>query len=181
MTCDSLRRTLFASVATLLLLPADGSPAQQANALAAGPAAAAGDIANFFGQVGDQIYEDCIFELSQEQLEVQQALIEAYVKQGATHSLARQLAVKQIHPPKLSDECERIKNSSKSARLGPTTTPSVPKVPGQSFKDCPDCPEMVVVPAGNFMMGSPASEEGRSDNEGPQRKVTIAQPFAVGK
>src|SRR5262245_34444270 len=126
MTCDSLRRTLFASVVTLLLLPADGSPAQQANAPAAGPAAAAGDIANFFGQVGDQIYEDCIFELSQEQLEVQQALIEAYVKQGATHSLARQLAVKQIHPPKLSDECEQMRGSSKAA-APKTAPPTAPK------------------------------------------------------
>jgi formylglycine-generating enzyme required for sulfatase activity len=40
---------------------------------------------------------------------------------------------------------------------------------------------MVVVPAGSFMMGSPAGEEGRFDNEGPQRKVTIARPFAVSK
>ncbi|MBV1695981.1 MAG: SUMF1/EgtB/PvdO family nonheme iron enzyme [Hyphomicrobiales bacterium] len=52
---------------------------------------------------------------------------------------------------------------------------------GQSFRDCPDCPEMVVVPAGSFMMGSPENEEGRSGNEGPQRRVTIARPFAVGK
>lgn len=52
---------------------------------------------------------------------------------------------------------------------------------GDSFQDCADCPEMVVVPAGSFMMGSPASEEGRNSNEGPQRRVTIAQPFAVGK
>jgi formylglycine-generating enzyme required for sulfatase activity len=28
--------------------------------------------------------------------------------------------------------------------------------PGDSFKDCPKCPEMVVVPAGSFIMGSPA-------------------------
>src|SRR5215510_11945817 len=28
--------------------------------------------------------------------------------------------------------------------------------PGSVFRDCPDCPEMVVVPAGSFMMGSPA-------------------------
>jgi len=52
---------------------------------------------------------------------------------------------------------------------------------GEGFKDCPDCPEMVVVPAGAFTMGSPDSEKNRSDNEGPQRKVTIAKPFAVGK
>src|SRR5262245_48678247 len=53
--------------------------------------------------------------------------------------------------------------------------------PGTVFRDCPDCPEMVVVPAGSFMMGSPAGEASRSYEEGPQRKVTIAKPFAVGK
>jgi uncharacterized caspase-like protein len=53
--------------------------------------------------------------------------------------------------------------------------------PGDSFKDCPECPEMVVVPAGEFMMGSPVGEEGRKDDESPQHKVTIAKPFAVGK
>src|SRR5499427_8189387 len=126
---DWLRKSLVAWVATLLLLPAGHGLAQQSKTPAAGSTSAAGDIANFFIEVGDQIYEHCIFELSQEQLEVQQALIEAYIKQGATHSLARQLAVKQIHPPKLSDECERIKNSSKSARPGPAATPSAPKRP----------------------------------------------------
>ena len=40
---------------------------------------------------------------------------------------------------------------------------------------------MVVVPAGSFMMGSPASEERRDENEGPQHQVTISRPFAVGK
>ncbi len=40
---------------------------------------------------------------------------------------------------------------------------------------------MVVVPAGSFMMGSPLNEVDRRDDEGPQRKVTIARPLAVGK
>ena len=52
---------------------------------------------------------------------------------------------------------------------------------GQSFRDCPDCPEMVVVPAGEFMMGSTRSERGRSKAEGPRQKVTFAKPIAVGK
>jgi formylglycine-generating enzyme required for sulfatase activity/V8-like Glu-specific endopeptidase len=52
---------------------------------------------------------------------------------------------------------------------------------GEAFRDCPECPEMVVLPLGSFMMGSPANEEGRSADEGPQRKVTIARSFAVGK
>jgi formylglycine-generating enzyme required for sulfatase activity len=52
--------------------------------------------------------------------------------------------------------------------------------PGQIFRDCPDCPPMVVVPAGSFLMGAPADELGRDDIEGPQHRVTIAQ-FAAGK
>ena len=52
--------------------------------------------------------------------------------------------------------------------------------PGARLRDCEACPELVVVPAGSFMMGSPASEWGRFNNEGPQRRVTIAEPFAVG-
>ena len=52
--------------------------------------------------------------------------------------------------------------------------------PGQSFRDCLDCPEMVVIPAGSFMMGSPKSEPGRYDEEGPQRQVSIRE-FAAGK
>jgi formylglycine-generating enzyme required for sulfatase activity len=52
---------------------------------------------------------------------------------------------------------------------------------GAVFKDCDVCPEMVVVPAGSFTMGSPPSETGRYDDEGPQHRVTIAKAFAVGK
>jgi formylglycine-generating enzyme required for sulfatase activity len=40
---------------------------------------------------------------------------------------------------------------------------------------------MVVVPAGEFLMGSPVSEEGRELIEERQHKVTISKPFAVGK
>ncbi len=53
--------------------------------------------------------------------------------------------------------------------------------PGRMFRDCPECPEMVVVPAGSFTMGSPSSEEGHEDGEGPQHRVSIPAPFAVGK
>lgn len=53
--------------------------------------------------------------------------------------------------------------------------------PRERFKECANCPEMVMVPAGSFMMGSPPSERERSADESPQHKVTIAQPFAVGR
>ena len=52
---------------------------------------------------------------------------------------------------------------------------------GKTFRDCFECPEMVVVPAGTFNMGSNASEKGRNDDEGPVHQVTISVPFAVGK
>lgn len=51
---------------------------------------------------------------------------------------------------------------------------------GGVLRDCPACPEMVAVPGGEFLMGSPSSERGRGKDEGPQRKVTI-RPFAAGK
>jgi len=50
-----------------------------------------------------------------------------------------------------------------------------------AFKECKDCPDMVVVPAGSFMMGSPEDEKERKSDEGPQREVTIGWPFAVGR
>lgn len=48
------------------------------------------------------------------------------------------------------------------------------------FRDCDVCPEMVVVPAGSFTMGSPAWEEDREDVGGPEHRVTIGSSFAVG-
>ncbi len=50
-----------------------------------------------------------------------------------------------------------------------------------SARDCAECPEMVVLPSGGFMMGSPESEERRSGNEGPVRRVFVPKPFAVSK
>jgi formylglycine-generating enzyme required for sulfatase activity len=56
-------------------------------------------------------------------------------------------------------------------------------LPGGSepFCDVDGGPEMVVVPAGTFMMGSPDDEPGRSRDEGPRHEVTFARPFAVGR
>jgi formylglycine-generating enzyme required for sulfatase activity/tetratricopeptide (TPR) repeat protein len=56
----------------------------------------------------------------------------------------------------------------------------VPPGSGKSFRDCPDCPEMVVVPGGTFVMGSPEAEVGRRPDEAV-RELELSGPFAVSK
>jgi formylglycine-generating enzyme required for sulfatase activity len=46
---------------------------------------------------------------------------------------------------------------------------------GDMFRDCSDCAELVVIPAGSFDMGSP------TEYENPVHRVTIAKPFAIGR
>ena len=69
-----------------------------------------------------------------------------------------------------------------SMLIAVVATPAVAgdQAPGSTFRDCEHCPEMVVIPAGEFVMGSPLSESGHTD-EKPQHKVTIASSFAVSK
>src|ERR1700722_538172 len=50
----------------------------------------------------------------------------------------------------------------------------------REFVECVGCPQMVAIPAGKFLMGSPASEPGRFDSEGPQHVVQV-RAFALGK
>jgi formylglycine-generating enzyme required for sulfatase activity len=47
--------------------------------------------------------------------------------------------------------------------------------PGDLFRDCSDCAELVVIPAGSFDMGS------TTEYENPVHRVTIAKPFAIGR
>lgn len=58
--------------------------------------------------------------------------------------------------------------------------------PGEVFADpfldrAGDGPELVVLPLGEFEMGSPESERGRKDNEGPRHAVSIVRAFALGR
>jgi formylglycine-generating enzyme required for sulfatase activity len=51
--------------------------------------------------------------------------------------------------------------------------------PGQAFKECTNCPDMIMVTAGSFAMGSPEGQD--KGEERPQHAVTIIKPFAVSK
>jgi formylglycine-generating enzyme required for sulfatase activity len=54
--------------------------------------------------------------------------------------------------------------------------------PDQIFRECEaDCPEMIVIPTGDFMMGSLPTENGRDPDEEPRHAVTIAKRFAVSR
>ena len=89
---------------------------------------------------------------------------------------------------------EQLQDAQTAARwAGPPPPPPPPqpiklelkrrvvKKPGQVFRDAPWSPEMVVIPAGRFLMGSPEDEEGHASDEGPQHEVVIARPFAMGR
>jgi formylglycine-generating enzyme required for sulfatase activity len=92
-------------------------------------------------------------------------LNESYLRERWNwYTVVRPYIITQVRPYVLTAERER------------TLTPR------DSFRECAkECPEMVVIPAGEFTMGSPATEKDRSDEEGPQHDVTIATPFAVSK
>jgi formylglycine-generating enzyme required for sulfatase activity len=109
---------------------------------------------------------------------------EAKLRAEAAELKARQdreraeAAAKAEADAKRKAEEERIR-----AEAGARPDPALAVKPGsgESFRDCDTCPWMVVVPAGDFMMGSPEEERGRSDEESPQHRVTIANPLAIGK
>jgi formylglycine-generating enzyme required for sulfatase activity len=62
---------------------------------------------------------------------------------------------------------------------GEAAAPAVAALP--TFRDCELCPQMVELPAGEFLMGSPEAERGRRDVEGPPRRVTIPKRIAIGQ
>ena len=95
---------------------------------------------------------------------------QAYIKQQWNwYMTVRPFAVANIWPYVLTGEAEQALKPKNSFR----------ECAAEQGKDY--CPEMVVVPAGSFMMGSPPTEKGRNTNEGPRHNVTIAKPFAVSK
>ncbi|MDD4964121.1 MAG: formylglycine-generating enzyme family protein [Gallionella sp.] len=53
--------------------------------------------------------------------------------------------------------------------------------PGSVFRDCPSCPEMIVLPAGKFLMGAPEAETAHEQMEMPQHSVTLNYALAVAR
>ena len=94
---------------------------------------------------------------------------------------ARQLAEEEARR-QLEEDAGRRAEEQQQRAATQTSIPSE-RAPGTVFRDidAPWCPELVVIPAGSFVMGSPKDEAERRDAEGPQHRVTFASPFALGK
>jgi formylglycine-generating enzyme required for sulfatase activity len=76
---------------------------------------------------------------------------------------------------------ERARLAALSPQQRLSAPPAIWRVPGaiSAFRECVRCPEMVVIPAGEFTMGSPEAEPFRGAET--QHRVTIAAPFGVSK
>jgi formylglycine-generating enzyme required for sulfatase activity len=116
------------------------------------------------------------------------AMLETFVKRHgssryADYARARITELKQQTALVIPPAKPPVETSAKPV-VGIWPEPAGPTV-GETLHDCAHCPEMVVVPAGNFMMGSPSDEPERESvnkgSESPQHRVTISKPFAVGK
>ena len=96
---------------------------------------------------------------------------------GATTGEAERAALAACR--KVNRECrvEVSRCSSQGMETAGVEAPPQPSGPveGQKFRDCAECPEMVVVPSGRFMMGS-----SEYSFERPVHEVTIGELFAVG-
>lgn len=70
-----------------------------------------------------------------------------------------------------------------AAVAGPVVAAELEREPGSAFRDCDDCPEMVVLPAGRFVMGTPGAPPGRgaAAAESEVVLITLDQPFAIGR
>ena len=93
-----------------------------------------------------------------------------YGEKARARLLILSLSIKDVQP---TPECEGVMGQAAGVQQCLAT--------GFFFADCDKCPEVVVIPAGSFMMGSPDSEKGREANEGPQHEVTIGKSLAFGK
>jgi formylglycine-generating enzyme required for sulfatase activity len=88
--------------------------------------------------------------------------------------------------PSVEAPTPRAKTSAETPALDTSTETAAGRPRGPGDADMPKLltnsigMKLVLIPAGEFQMGSPESEEGRRDNEGPQHRVEITAPFYIG-
>ncbi|TAN47572.1 MAG: hypothetical protein EPN21_17185 [Methylococcaceae bacterium] len=115
-------------------------------------------------------------ELAQEKQRKEQQLAIAQQQAEQARQERRRAEAKLEQPSDVPAPATR--SEPPTAALSPSGTAATV---GSTIKDCDVCPALVVIPSGEFTMGSPAGETGRSSNEGPQHTVRIGYRLAVGK
>lgn len=123
---------------------------------------------------------------------VASSLLEEFSFSGKPSAVAAKPAVAPTSPTPSGPKS----STSSAAKAAPSAKPSRPASPkessqaslspprepvrrdlkpGDTFRDCAECPELIVLPAGSFQMGA-----SNNDREEPVHEVTISSPFAIG-
>ena len=103
---------------------------------------------------------------------------EASARESASSSARSEASARESASSSARSEDSAREAASASARSETLAQEAVWRA--RIIQDCGNCPEMVVVPPGNFRMGSLISEADRRADEWPVHRVTIEAPFAVG-
>lgn len=119
----------------------------------------------------DKAFDDVVAEIER----AVQTLRKRVAQREARRAEAKPKENGRQHRPAARETVATEQETVPSQRGGPSLEP--PKI----FRDIdePWCPELVVIPAGSFVMGS--LEDEAEDAEGPQHRVTFASPFAFGR
>lgn len=117
-----------------------------------------------------------------------QAFLDKYQDDPIYRSLAEERLAMLLSPPKRPLDSNNVLPKIDDIPAGGCGTLLVSSggadnclKPGEAFTDCVGCPQIVIVPAGKFTMGSRADVEGRSKDEGPEHDVVIPHAIGVGK
>jgi len=110
-------------------------------------------------------------------------------EKARAEAAAREQADREAKERKEAEERERKEVENEVARkVAAEKARNAARPRGEAFRDCERCPEIVMIPAGTFLMGSTAAEDeregvpqGSREHAMPQHRVTIGAPFALGK
>ncbi len=119
-----------------------------------------------------------------EQLAAQKRMEDEQRRQEEQQRLAGLQLPQKEEPSPYPRRTDPAESQQEARPLAPVIDSRSEPKPGEAFRDCSECPELVVVPPGEFLMGSSKDDIDNglgATNEGPQHRVFIKRPLAVGR